>query len=398
MPTDKTLSAQLPAAMAGPRSLVIAHLRQCIEAGRFQPGDGLPSERVLATELGVSRVTVRSALAELQEQGWIDAGGGRRRVGRVQRRTALATCIAVLSAADSEIFDAGKPWVEDRYIMALAASVLEQHGYHTISLSMPALRQDAGAAIAGDGLRALVVAANMCDQPEVVRLIADLDRCGTPVVVYGSSAAQASRPAVLADHHAGARALVEWLLARGRRRIACAWMRSTDKDWMRERQAGYLAAMREAGLEPLPLIDIPKITDDDGSAVAFERQARLAAGYLAEHMRVGAGVDALMALNDPQAICLASACRKLGFAPNADVWLAGYDRSYPFAREWAFESCGPLVTVDKDNAGMARRLAELVLSAIDPLAPRQPERIACRPIVVPVEGGMHPQPVAGSPQ
>lgn len=372
--------------MAGPRSAVVADLRRRIAGGQLLPGDALPSERMLATSLGVARDTVRAALTELLEQGWIEPGkGGRRRVSRGHRDGALSSCIGLLSAADSEVFDAGKPWVEDRYVMALAAAILEQQGHHIITVSMPGLLRSQNDRIMQGDLRAFVVAANMCDQPIVGRILANMDQAGSPVVLYGRADGQEQRPAVFSDHYAGGRSLTAWLLARGRRRIACAWMRTTSKSWMDDRYAGYAAAMREAGLEAMPVIDIPKIPDGAVDQQAFDHQSRVAAGYLAEHLRAGSGIDALLALNDPQAISLAAACRRLGCQPNADVWLAGYDNSWRYAKEWSFEGSGPMVTVDKDNAGMARRLAELVLAKTAGGAEGSPERISCMPLVLPVE-------------
>ncbi len=48
-----------------------------VAEGRLQPGDRLPAERTLCTELGVSRATVRRGLAELVEDGLIEAAAGR---------------------------------------------------------------------------------------------------------------------------------------------------------------------------------------------------------------------------------------------------------------------------------------------------------------------------------
>jgi GntR family transcriptional regulator len=67
-------------APSGPGALVRAlpaylqieeELAARIEAGDVAPGDRLPTERELADQLGVSRMTVRHALARLQERGLI---------------------------------------------------------------------------------------------------------------------------------------------------------------------------------------------------------------------------------------------------------------------------------------------------------------------------------------
>ena len=46
-------------------------VRQAIVSGRLSPGVRLPPERTLATELGVNRVTLRSALHQLVAEGLI---------------------------------------------------------------------------------------------------------------------------------------------------------------------------------------------------------------------------------------------------------------------------------------------------------------------------------------
>jgi GntR family transcriptional regulator len=44
-------------------------LRDAIEKGALSPEDALPSERQLATDLGISRITVRKALDGLADLG-----------------------------------------------------------------------------------------------------------------------------------------------------------------------------------------------------------------------------------------------------------------------------------------------------------------------------------------
>ena len=49
---------------------------QCVECEVFGPGEFIPSERELAEHLGISRVTVRTALSKLLENGILDRKHG----------------------------------------------------------------------------------------------------------------------------------------------------------------------------------------------------------------------------------------------------------------------------------------------------------------------------------
>jgi GntR family transcriptional regulator, transcriptional repressor for pyruvate dehydrogenase complex len=50
---------------------VIAQIRRAILSGQFRPGDRLPTEREMAQQFGVSRVTVRDALRALEANGLV---------------------------------------------------------------------------------------------------------------------------------------------------------------------------------------------------------------------------------------------------------------------------------------------------------------------------------------
>ena len=51
-------------------------LRQLVHAGRLQPGDRLPSSRILAAELSVSRVTITGAVDQLVAEGYLEGRHG----------------------------------------------------------------------------------------------------------------------------------------------------------------------------------------------------------------------------------------------------------------------------------------------------------------------------------
>src|SRR3979411_1052358 len=51
---------------------VIAQIRRAILSGQYRPGDRLPTEREMARQFGVSRVTVRDALRALEAAGLLE--------------------------------------------------------------------------------------------------------------------------------------------------------------------------------------------------------------------------------------------------------------------------------------------------------------------------------------
>src|SRR6266542_2971860 len=68
----------------GPRSTggakyhqVADRIRAAIQSSELRPGQALPTEKQLAAQYGVSRPTVRAALATLRAEGLIDAQQGR---------------------------------------------------------------------------------------------------------------------------------------------------------------------------------------------------------------------------------------------------------------------------------------------------------------------------------
>ncbi len=65
-----------PVVQVAAYELVVDQLRKAIHLGTFAPGDRLPSERELAKQLGVSRLTVREAIRVLETQGYVKSRRG----------------------------------------------------------------------------------------------------------------------------------------------------------------------------------------------------------------------------------------------------------------------------------------------------------------------------------
>lgn len=81
-------------------------LRDAILRGAYAPGDRLPGERELSTQLGVSRLTLRSAIAQLQSQGLVRAVHGSGNLVLDYRETGgidLIGYLAGLAIEDTEV-------------------------------------------------------------------------------------------------------------------------------------------------------------------------------------------------------------------------------------------------------------------------------------------------------
>lgn len=77
-------------------------LRRAVLTGELAPGDRLPPERTLATQLGVSRLTLRSALAALTAQGVLAVRQGSGYVVQDYMRTGGGELLADVASLASE--------------------------------------------------------------------------------------------------------------------------------------------------------------------------------------------------------------------------------------------------------------------------------------------------------
>ena len=98
-----------PVEVPAASELVTERLRRAIHLGTLAPGEQLPTERELATTLGVSRVTLREALRTLAASGYIvtrrGPRGGSTVTASAQDTTALRRALAERIEEFDAIFD-----------------------------------------------------------------------------------------------------------------------------------------------------------------------------------------------------------------------------------------------------------------------------------------------------
>lgn len=82
--------------------VIVQRIKQRIASGELGPGDKLPTERTLASQLQVSRTSLREALGRLASEGYLRMGGRDGIRVRDLSAPAVATPLAGLLAADPD--------------------------------------------------------------------------------------------------------------------------------------------------------------------------------------------------------------------------------------------------------------------------------------------------------
>lgn len=85
---------------------ILHRLKEMIKSGKFGYGDKLPVEKRLAEIFGVSRTTVREALAVLEAEGWVTTKrGGGTYVKRVRGQDPIEPLTVLLGGDDTAILE-----------------------------------------------------------------------------------------------------------------------------------------------------------------------------------------------------------------------------------------------------------------------------------------------------
>jgi LacI family transcriptional regulator len=151
-----------------------------------------------------------------------------------------------------------------------------------------------------------------------------LARFGVPFVLIDRTIPGVEADVVLGDSTAGARSLVEHLIALGHRRIGMI-VEDENVSTARERRAGYVEALVHAGIDPDPTLVVQAAADPQGGAAGMEKLLELA-----ERPTGVFTVNNLVALGAIEAV------RAAGLEVPDDVALVCYDdieyasRLYPF--------------------------------------------------------------------
>ncbi len=358
------------------RQDAILRLRQLIADGRFAVGTPLPSERELARILGLPQPTVHRAVAALEADGTVSPADGHPRLIHPPIPGTLDRTVVVLGGG-RQAKHTEAPGFSDHLQQAAHAAAAQQ-GWTGLAFD-PRLLDEAALDRLIAGRPVGVLLSDLANRRlAVADLAARLAAARIPLVACDDSPAYASCDRCISDHAAGAGLLVDWLVARGRRRLLMAWERSVQSGWWYQpRVAGYRAALTTAGLpvfDPVhvaPLVDRLDVWAGDGPVRAWiEDHSRHWVGWLTEPLR-RERIDGILVHTDGDAFAVRAALTVMGVA-DGDVDVVGYDdvaRTSPFASLAA----PPLATIDKLYPLQGERLIHLLADRVLGRLPKHPE-------------------------
>lgn len=173
-------------------------------------------------------------------------------------------------------------------------------------------------------------------------------RHGSPCVLVTRGVEGLRCDQVVGDNRGGAALVVDYLAAAGHRRIAFVTGPQNASTSV-EREQGFLASMREHGIDVLPeFLERGDFTHDAGEAVARR------------WLKSSAPPTAIFCANDVTAFGVLGAARVLGVHVPDDLWVVGFN-DIALASWPAFD----LTTVHLPRQDIATRAVERLLARID---------------------------------
>lgn len=361
------------------RAGALEAMRARIASGRWADGSELPAERVLAEELGVARMTLRSALDELVEMGIIEQGRGKKRRVARSRSTLLAQTVGVVSARRVGAHERSFVQTQEYFTQLSAEAVIQEAGYHILVIHPEMLQGPKWRQIIDNRPAGLLWTSNIAEGYATKAVLEVEEQANIPIAVNSDVEAFSGVDRVVHDHEAGGADIARWLIDTGCRNLAAISPMDRPFDWWHRRLQGAKGVIAARGLSPLREIACKvhhRAPEEALTSEFFDRRVRQMVGFLIDVFQGPNPVDGIISVNDPDAIQIAAACRLLKRVPGRDVRIAGYDNLWRHAPELAFEATPPCVTVDKDNPEVGRRLAAVLLDRItNPMVPHVPERV-----------------------
>lgn len=367
-------------------------LRERIISGGVS--DPLPSEHLLAKELGVAQSTIHLAMLSLEQEGLLFREGRLRRLNLARKtkesnNQLLNRSIIILSPfrvprkEQGPFYHKSRGWFEG--VSDGAIDMVRESELHTMIIRPDAITPEMIQQLVENRPEGLVIPEIPTLHKEAFEaLVNPFIAAKIPVAAYYANYEMPTVDRVKSDHEAGAYQLTRFLQQQGRTRILpIATSGSVNFLWYRERRCGYERAMHEAGLEPLPSLEVPDSGWDSYiTEERIKRVSRLYVGYLIDAL---AGVDAIMATTDGDVAYVNNALALLGHDLTEKIMVTGYDNYWTDMPDCALPLLPPVASMEKFNYESGKALVQLIRDRNSGILPPTPtERVIAPKLIAPV--------------
>jgi len=302
-----------------PKYLMVADtLRREIAEGKFRDGQALMTEEELRMHFGVSRQTIRQAIALLEDDGLVDRRRGsgtyvrhgpRKRQGLVHVAVLMNyiteyICPAIISGIESTMNERGA-------IMSLSAT----SGDSRLERSILERLRDGQV----DGL--IVDGSHMARGTMNLDYYHRLAERNIPVLfMNGYYPGLETVPHVVMDDYGGGRMAAREILKRGYRKPAGVF--KTDDFQGDERARGFLDEMKEQGV-PVPEENLLLFGTAERMSLFETRAGKKLIGRITEKREI----DAVACYNDIFAVTLMATLEAAGMKLPEDMGIIGFDNA-----------------------------------------------------------------------
>jgi len=348
------------------------HFKELIESESIVLGDKLLSESAIVEKFKVSRHTVRQALLQLENNGYIYKKQGRGAFCCYKQKKAGNKNIAVLTTYISNyIFP---------HIISGIEEVLSGAGYNLSLFNTNNDKQKEGEylnKIIDSDIDGLIVEPTMSALENInLPLYKELEKRELPFVMINAKYDEINPSYVIMDDVEGCYALTKYLIHMGHRDIAGIF--KSDDLQGTNRQKGYIKALSEFGIGSKSEY-IGKYVTGEEEFVPYEFARNL--------LRQKNKPSAIVCYNDQIAFYVLEAVSDTGLKVPDDISIVGYDDS-----DIATATEVKLTTVKHPKSEMGKRAARFLINIIEnneekPYYVYNPELILRNSATVPKERG-----------
>lgn len=294
--------------------LIINNIKKAINAGKYEVDTKIPSENQLAAQYGVSRQTVRKALIQLEEEGYLYAKHGSGTFVKKRRnKVGHSKNIAVVSTYMSD-------YIFPRVIQGIN-QVLDDNGYSILLKTTNNSRKGEAWCMEEllskniDGMIIEPSQSAISCQHQV--LYDQMDAMGIPYVfIQGCYETMMDRPYVMLDDVKGGSLITEHLIKLGHRNIAGIFKADDTQGILRHK--GYVKALAKAGIPYDPDLVVWYHTKD--------RNTKPMEGLL-RIFESGISCHAVVCYNDEIAADVIKGLGNIGRNVPRDISVTGFDNS-----------------------------------------------------------------------